>query len=142
MKVILALVGFAAALSSPVGVAPAFAHHSFGRYDMTKTAEIEGSVRKFEWTNPHCWLFVTVASDAGVDATYGFELSSVGEMLRRGWTRSALKPGEKVKVNFKPLRDGSPAGLLMSASKDGQMIGQSIRGQEPAPAASQSRNPL
>ena len=125
---VLFVAGCAAALSWSFGVAPALAHHSFGRFDMTKTAEIEGSVRRFEWTNPHCWLFVSVPSPEGADVTYGFEMSSVGELLRRGWTKIALKPGDKAKITFRPLRDGSPAGLLMSATKDGQMIGQPIRG--------------
>jgi Family of unknown function (DUF6152) len=104
-------------------VVPALAHHSFGRYEMTKSSEIEGTVHKFEWSNPHCWLFVDVASANGDTVTYGFELQSVGEMLRRGWKRTALKSGDKVKIKFRPLRDGTPAGLLTSAEMDGKVVG-------------------
>jgi Family of unknown function (DUF6152) len=125
---VLFVAGCTAALTWSIGVVPASAHHSFGRFDMAQTSEIEGSIRKFEWSNPHCWLFVSVPSSDGADVTYGFEMSSVGELLRRGWTKTALKPGDKAKITFRPLRDGSPAGLLMSATKDGQMVGQPIRG--------------
>src|SRR5262245_14569170 len=102
---------------------PARAHHSFGLYDMEKVSEIEGTVHKYEWTNPHCWLFVDVARADGKAVTYGFELSSVGEMLRRGWKKTSVAYGEKVKVKFRPMRDGSPAGLMVSAEKQGKVIG-------------------
>ena len=102
---------------------PAFSHHSFGHYDMTKLAEIEGTVHRYEWSNPHCWLFVDVASASGEPVTYGFELSSVGEMLRRGWKKSTVKFGDKIKVKYRPMVDGTPAGLLVSAEKDGAALG-------------------
>jgi hypothetical protein len=116
-----------AALALGVVALPALAHHSFGRYDMAKSADIEGTVNKFEWSNPHCWLFVDVPSGGNI-VTYGFEMASVGEMLRRGWVKTSLKPGDKVKVSFRPLRDGTPAGLLITAHKDGVLIGKLMPG--------------
>jgi Family of unknown function (DUF6152) len=116
-----------AALTMGLIAMPALAHHSFGRYDMAKSADIEGTVAKFEWSNPHCWLFVDVAA-AGKTVTYGFEMASVGEMLRRGWTKTVLKQGDKVKITYHPLRDGTPAGLLMSAYKEGVLIGKPMPG--------------
>jgi Family of unknown function (DUF6152) len=116
----------AAALSSSVGIAPVLAHHSFGLFDMNKTAEIEGTIIRFEWSNPHCWLFLTSgpSSDAEV-VNYGFEMTSVGEMIRRGWTKTSVKPGDKVKVTFHPVRDGRPAGYMMSVmTEDGRYIGR------------------
>jgi hypothetical protein len=114
-------------------VVPAFAHHSFGRYDMTKTSEITGTVRQFEWSNPHCWLFVDVASpNGGAAIAYGFEMSSVGELLRAGYTKTSMNVGDQVTVQFRPLKDGSRAGLLSSVMKDGKLIGR--RGGGPPPA--------
>lgn len=108
--------------------APVHAHHSFGFYDMTASAQIEGTVQKFEWTNPHCWLFVTVDGAEGASVTYGFELSSVGEMLRHGWKKTTLKPGDRVRVQYRPMKDGTPAGLMTTAfTPDGQPIGQKVR---------------
>ena len=85
-----ALAALAAALLS-FGVAPVFAHHSFGLFDMSKTAEIEGTVVKLEWSNPHCWLFLVSGPSPDAEAVnYGFEMTSVGEMIRRGWTKTSL----------------------------------------------------
>jgi hypothetical protein len=88
----------AAALS--VGIAPAFAHHSFGLYDMAKTVEVDGTVAKFEWSNPHCWLFLQAGVAGGTDTSYGFEMQSVGEITRRGWKKNALKAGDKIKSSL------------------------------------------
>lgn len=140
IRSLLAIAGLSTVLSGSVGLETAFAHHSFGMYDMARTSEIEGTVQKFEWSNPHCWLFVTVASPAGEAVTYGFELSSVGEMLRIGWTKVSLKPGDTVKVKFSPLRDGRPAGLLLSAlDANGKMIGKQVRGAIPVSATEGQR---
>jgi hypothetical protein len=137
IRSIVAVAGLTAALTWCVLSAPAFAHHSFARYDMAKTAEITGTVFKFEWSNPHCWLFVTVAGTGanGADVTYGFELQSVGELLRRGWTKTSVKPGEPVTVRFRPMRDGTAAGLLVSAMQDGKLIGRPGPQAEPPPPA-------
>ena len=105
---------------------PAFAHHSFAQYDMAKTAEISGAVRKFEWSNPHCWLFVDVVATPGAEpVTYGFEMQSVGELLRAGYKKTSFKAGDRVTIRFRPMRDGTPAGMLASAlDGEGQSIGR------------------
>ena len=114
-----------AALSVGSGGAPVSAHHSFGLYDMGRTVEIDGTVAQMEWSNPHCWLFVRVGSSPGADAGYGFEMTSVGEMTRRGWKKNAVKPGDKVKVRYHPLRDGRTGGLMMAViTADGRPIGR------------------
>jgi len=123
IKSILAVAGLATALALSIATA-AFAHHSFGHYNMGAVTEIEGTVNKFEWSNPHSWLFVDVASAKGAPVTYGFELQSVGEMIRRGWKKTSLKFGDKVKIKFRPMRDGTPAGLLVSAERDGKIVGE------------------
>lgn len=129
----------AAAVSLSTNVTPVFAHHSFGLFDMSKTAEVEGTVIKLEWSNPHCWLFLASgpAADAAV-VNYGFEMTSVGEMTRRGWTKTALKPGDKVKVTFHPVRDGRAAGYMVSVmTAEGKYIGRPPEGQAaPPPDAS------
>jgi hypothetical protein len=114
-----------AALGGGVGVTPVLAHHSFGLYDMSRTVEIDGTVAQMEWSNPHCWLFVRVGSAAATQTGYGFEMTSVGEMTRRGWKKTAVKPGDKVKVRYHPLRDGRTGGLMMAViTVDGKSIGR------------------
>jgi hypothetical protein len=114
-----------ATLSGGSGIAPVFAHHSFGLYDMGRTVEIDGTVAQMEWSNPHCWLFVRVGTSPGAETGYGFEMTSVGEMARRGWKKAAVKPGDKVKVRYHPLRDGRTGGLMMAViTADGRAIGR------------------
>ena len=131
----LAAAGLAAALSG-LGAGPASAHHSFGFYDMNKSAEIQGVVSQFEWANPHCWLFVAVAAPDGQAVSYGFEMRSVGEMLRAGWKKNSIKVGDKISVSFRPMRDGSHAGLLTSAKDaSGAFIGRAPPAGPPPSAA-------
>jgi hypothetical protein len=114
-----------ATLGGGFGMAPVFAHHSFGLYDMAKTAEIDGTVLQMEWSNPHCWLFVRAGTSSGAQTGYGFEMTSVGEMTRRGWKKNAVKIGDKVKVRYHPLRDGRTGGLMTAViTADGQAIGR------------------
>jgi hypothetical protein len=123
------------ALGAVTGVAPVFAHHSFGLYDMAKTVEIDGTVAQMEWSNPHCWLFLQVPASAGAQTSYGFEMNSVGEMTRRGWKKTAVKPGDKIKVRYHPLRDGRSGGLMMLViTADGRPIGRAP-GEPPAQEA-------
>jgi hypothetical protein len=120
-----AAVAIVVALSGSVGLESVSAHHSFALYDMARTVEIDGSVDKMEWSNPHCWLFVWVAGSESAKVSYGFEMSSVGEMTRRGWKKIAVKPGDPVKVKYHPLRDGRNGGLMMSVTTaDGHTIGR------------------
>jgi hypothetical protein len=125
-----------ASLSSGIGIAPVFAHHSFGLYDMAKTVEVDGTVAQMEWSNPHCWLFLQSATSPGAQTSYGFEMNSVGEMTRRGWKKTAVKPGDKIKVRYHPLRDGRTGGLLlMVITADGRTIGRPPGAAPPPDAA-------
>jgi Family of unknown function (DUF6152) len=121
--------GLTAVLICSIGAAPVFAHHSFGMFDMTKSSEIDGTVIKMEWSNPHCWLFIMTPSPQG-GVSYGFEMTSVGEMSRRGWNKTILKPGEKVKVTYHPVRDGRLAGYMVTVmTADGKYVGRVPEGQ-------------
>jgi hypothetical protein len=127
-----AALGVAMAVSG--GVAPVSAHHSFALYDMNKAADVEGTVVRMEWSNPHCWLFIDATSADGASVSYGFEMTSVGEMIRRGWAKNSVKPGDKVKVKYHPVRDGKPAGyMVMVMTADGRNIGRAPEGQSAPP---------
>jgi hypothetical protein len=115
------LSNLAAAIAAvAVGVAaalPAAAHHSFATYDRTKTLTIKGTVKTFQWTNPHCVLWVVIqAPGGGEPQEWTIETTSPGVLTRSGWTRRSLNPGDRVSVEFNPLRDGSHGGGLNSVT--------------------------
>src|ERR1700752_4323928 len=94
--------------------APAFAHHSFAMFDSTKNLTLEGTVKNFEWTNPHMWLYVMVPQANGAPVEYPLEMMAVQGAVRLGWKPDSVKAGDKVTFEFHPLRDGHPGGQLIS----------------------------
>jgi hypothetical protein len=100
----------ALALSLPAGVA--LAHHSYAMFDTTRTSTLAGTVAKLEWTNPHSFLWVYVPSP-GKPGTYdlwGFENGSPSVLQGHGWSKDVLKAGDKIEVEYWPLRDKSIGG--------------------------------
>jgi hypothetical protein len=91
------------------------AHHSFAAFTMTSEKTISGIVKKVDWTNPHSWIWVDVTNEKGGIDTFGFEGMSPNYLARRGWSKSTLKPGDKITVTFRPMRDGSNGGMFMNA---------------------------
>jgi hypothetical protein len=97
--------------------APALAHHSFATYDRTKTQTLKGTVKAFQWTNPHVVVWVLVQPPGGGDPQeWTVETTSPGVLTRSGWTRKSLNPGDRVSIDFYPLRDGSHGGGLQSVT--------------------------
>ena len=92
---------------------PAYAHHSFAVYDRTKVLTLKGNVKSFQWTNPHCVIWVLVQPEGGGEPQeWSFETTSPGVLTRGGWTRNSVKPDDRVSVDFYPLHDGSHGGGL------------------------------
>jgi uncharacterized protein DUF6152 len=106
-----------------IGTADLSAHHSAIGYDRNADVELTGTVREFQYTNPHSWLFVQVMDKGGQTVDWGFEAEGPSTLLRAGIKVSLLKPGEKVTVKGHPLKDGRPAALLVSVTKtDGSVL--------------------
>jgi len=79
-------------------VPAAWAHHSQSEYNLGSKVEVEGAVTKVEWRSPHAWIYVDVINDKGDTVNWSFELPSPVTLMRRGWTRDSLKPGDRIKV--------------------------------------------
>jgi hypothetical protein len=106
-------------------VAPALAHHSFAMFDADKTVDITGTVKEFQWTNPHSWLQVNVTDAHGKTVEWSMEMGSPGGLARAGWRPKTVVAGDKVTVSIHPLKDGSPGGQLLKVTlPNGKVMGE------------------
>lgn len=119
MKTILRQAVLAAVVSAGLiaTAGSAAAHHGFAVFDMTSRKTITGTVKTFEWTNPHTWVWLDVPNGKGGVDTWGFEGMSPNFLGRRGWTRNTLKPGDQITVTYFALKDGSKGGAFLSAKR-------------------------
>lgn len=107
-------------------VGPIAAHHSTVPFDSTKQTTLTGIVKEFDWTNPHTWIWLNVPNDKGGMDLWGVEGMSPNYLGRRGWTKSTIKPGEKITIVGRPMKDGSKAAMFMSATlANGKVMTQS-----------------
>ena len=115
---------FAALALAGAAAAPALAHHSFAMFDFQASKTVTGTVEQFDWTNPHTFIWLQVPTGAnGATERYGFEGMSPNYLGRRGWTKSTLKPGDKVTVIYHPLKDGSKGGTYQKVQlSDGKEL--------------------
>lgn len=98
-KVLCALLLFAAM--------PAPAHHAFAaEYDANQFVTVTGTVTKFEWTNPHSWLYVESKDESGNITEWAFEMGAPGPLIRRGWRKGELKEGDHVTIDGFRSKDG------------------------------------
>ena len=74
-------------------------HHSQSEFDFKMNVDVEGKVTVLEWKSPHARLYVDVVNAAGKTENWNFELPSPNTLMRRGWKRDSLKPGDQVQVN-------------------------------------------
>jgi hypothetical protein len=101
------------------------AHHSFAPFDLTMEKTITGTVNRFEWTNPHSWIWVDVPNEKGGVDSWAVEGMSPNYLARRGWSKSTLKPGEKITISVRPLRNGQNGGMFVRATlADGRVLTQ------------------
>jgi hypothetical protein len=108
-----------------VGSIPASAHHSFAMFDMTKDVTLTGTVRVFQWTNPHSYIQLMVPDANGKQVEWSLEMGAPMYLYARGWRPGSLKSGMKVVIMLHPLRNGKPGGVVQTVtSADGKAIGR------------------
>ena len=91
------------------------AHHSAVMFDEQKEITVEGTVKEFQYTNPHSWLLVDVKEKYGKTTTWGFEAEGPSTLARAGIKPSDLRPGTKLKITGNPMKDGSHAAIWVNA---------------------------
>ena len=121
--------------SLALGVTSVAAHHSSAMYDHSKTMTIKGVVVELRWVNPHVSLSINgTINDGETPELWVMEMTSPGNLVRAGgWRRDAVKPGDRVEVDFSPLRDADKRGgalkrLLVVDS--GEVFTANLREQE------------
>jgi hypothetical protein len=107
-------------------VLPARAHHSASMFDMQNELTLTGTVREFQFTNPHCWIQLAVPEN-GIAGEWSIQLGAPIQVFQGGWNSHTLKPGDQIKVTFHPMRDGTKGGNFISATgADGQHLGKAL----------------
>jgi hypothetical protein len=101
----------------------AIAHHSPNMFDPKKAVTLTGTVREFQWTNPHCYIQLVVGSGAR-QVEWNLEMGAPMYLYNRGWRPSILKAGDRITVTIAPLRSGARGGLVETAARaDGTPLG-------------------
>jgi hypothetical protein len=124
---------FALAVGVLVVCVPLFAHHGNAAFDVGKKVTLKGTVTEWVWANPHCWLKFDVKDDKGTVVHWVAETNNLADMIERGWSMRSFKPGDDVTVTVEPVKNGNPAGRVLSVVlPNGQTLGMAYlrNGQE------------
>lgn len=116
------------------GAIPVQAHHSYAMFDATKKQTVSGTVAKWGWQNPHSYLWVYVENDkaeSGHDL-YAFENGSTNVLSRLGWTKSTVTAGDKISIEYYPLKDGRTGGHFIQITLANGQVMRGAGGPGPA----------
>jgi hypothetical protein len=107
---------------SCLAAASALAHHSYGMFDFEREIMLKGTVKEFQWSNPHVFIDLVNETDSTL---WSVEMSSPSHLVRNGWKPASLKAGDHIALVIHPLRDGRTGGAYVSATRaDGQPVVQ------------------
>jgi hypothetical protein len=117
------LLAAVAGLGLLLATTPLGAHHSTAMYNMAAPTTVSGVVKKFEWTNPHAYIYLDVTGEDGKVVTWEVEMMSLNHLKSYGWTRTTVKEGDVISCTGGAAKSGAPA-MLASLMKlaDGRMI--------------------
>ena len=122
------MAAFAAGAALVAASSVALAHHSFAMFDAGKQSTLAGTVKEFQWTNPHAWILLMVANSDGQLDQWAIEMGGPGGLARQGWIPKTLTPGMKTSVDVHPLRDGTHGGQFLAVTlPDGTQLGNPNR---------------
>jgi Family of unknown function (DUF6152) len=126
------LIALAAGAALVASGGAALAHHSFAMFDADQQATLSGTVKEFQWVNPHAWIYLMVANHDGQLDQWAIELGGPGNLTRQGWSPKTLTPGMDVKLVIHPLRDGTNGGQFIGLTlPDGTQLGNPDRSPRP-----------
>src|SRR5262245_39476176 len=90
-------------------VVPAFAHHSTSMYDMNHPVTVKGAVKRFEWTNPHAFIYLDVIDEKGNAVEWEVEMMSLNHLRSYGWVRTTVKAGDIISCTGGRAKSGAPS---------------------------------
>ena len=88
---------------------PLSAHHSTAMYNMATPTTITGTVKRFEWTNPHAFIYLDVKDEKGNMVEWEIELMSLNHLRSYGWVRTTVKAGEQITCTGGAAKSGAPS---------------------------------
>ena len=113
-----------AAVLAGLAAAPAIAHHSFAMFDRDKQVTIKGTVKEFQWTNPHVFIQIMVPGADGAPQEWSVEGGPPNMLFRQGWVATTFKPGDNVTLVINPLKAGGRGGnFVFGTLPDGKTVG-------------------
>jgi hypothetical protein len=120
-----------------------FAHHGSAlSYQMDKEVTIKGAVTNFRWANPHAQLYFDETDAKGNVIHWAAEMNSPGVLIRDGWSKTTVKPGDVISVTMHPSKSGDPVGLCgIIVLPDGRQIQGYTGTQKDAPAGTDKLKP-
>jgi hypothetical protein len=95
---------------------PMFAHHGTAGYDMSRIVTINGTVVKYEWSNPHVILYMDGKDEKGELQHWSLEFAAPLLMKRLGWSGTSMKPGDQIVAEAHPSKNGAPVGICGTAT--------------------------
>lgn len=99
------------------------AHHSFAGFDRNLAVKLKGTVKDFQFTNPHIWVqLLVVDAKTKKQVEWSLEGASPNALKAVEWTRNSLKPGDVVTITINPMKDGSPGGAIVEVEKNGIVL--------------------
>jgi hypothetical protein len=114
---------FAATIGLLIVCVPVSAHHGSAAFDTGKQVVMKGTVVRWVWANPHCYLSFDVKDENGNIAHWVAETSNPPDMINRGWSKETFKPGDEVTATVEPVKSGKPVGrLLQVVLPDGKTL--------------------
>lgn len=118
--------------AAALGAGAAMAHHSPVMFDQANQVTLTGTVREFQWTNPHSYIQLLVKNEQGQEQEWSLEMGASVYLYNLGWRPSSIKAGDTLTVTIAPLRKGGNGGLLLkAATADGKPIGRAAAGAPP-----------
>ena len=110
--------------SMAVTIPTAIAHHSGVEFDTTRVIELTGTIKEFQFKNPHTWIQVLVPGPKGESVEWSLEWGSPNALGREGYRPTSFPVGAKVTVRINPMKSGSAGGAFIGAKlEDGKTIG-------------------